>query len=148
MRVEPLCILLAEDDEGHAQLIRKNLSRGGLQNEVIHVSDGQLALDYIHCEGEFASRTPQGRILLLLDIKMPRVDGIQVLEQLKSDPRTDKIPVIMLTTTDDPREIERCYEIGCSAYITKPVAYDAFVEAIRRLGLFLQVVTVLREDQL
>lgn len=148
MRVEPLCILLAEDDEGHAQLIRKNLSRGGLQNEVIHVSDGQLALDYIHCEGEFAARTPQGRILLLLDIKMPRVDGIQVLEQLKSDPRTDKIPVIMLTTTDDPREIERCYEIGCSAYITKPVAYDAFVEAIRRLGLFLQVVTVLREDQL
>lgn len=148
MPVEPLFILLAEDDEGHAQLIKKNLSRGGLQNEVIHVSDGQLALDFILCQGEYAARSSVGRMLLLLDIKMPRMDGIQVLERLKQDERAEKIPVIMLTTTDDPREVERCYELGCSAYITKPVAYESFVEAIRRLGLFLQVVTVLREDDL
>ena len=74
-------------------------------------------------------------MLLLLDIKMPRVDGVEVLRQLKSDPQTALVPVIMLTTTDDPREIQRCYELGCSVYITKPVDYQAFVEAINRLGL-------------
>ena len=71
---------------------------------------------------------------------MPRVDGVEVLRQIKADPRTALIPVIMLTTTDDPREIQRCYELGCSVYITKPVDYQGFVEAIKRLGLFLQVV--------
>ena len=81
-------------------------------------------------------------MLLLLDIKMPRVDGVEVLRQLKSDPQTALVPVIMLTTTDDPREIQRCYELGCSVYITKPVDYQAFVEAINRLGLFLQVVRI------
>ena len=80
--------------------------------------------------------------LFLLDIKMPRVDGVEVLRQLKSDPETAVVPVIMLTTTDDPREIQRCYELGCSVYITKPVNYQAFVEAVTRLGLFLQVVRV------
>ena len=73
---------------------------------------------------------------------MPRVDGVEVLRQIKADPRTALIPVIMLTTTDDPREIQRCYELGCSVYITKPVDYQGFVEAIKRLGLFLQVVRV------
>jgi CheY-like chemotaxis protein len=81
-------------------------------------------------------------MLLLLDIKMPRVDGVEVLRQLKSDSQTALVPVIMLTTTDDPREIQRCYELGCSVYITKPVDYQAFVEAINRLGLFLQVVRI------
>ncbi len=79
-------------------------------------------------------------MIVLLDINMPRVDGIKALRQIKSDPKTAHIPVIMLTTTDDPREIERCYRAGCNVYITKPVEYEAFVEAIRRLGLFLQVV--------
>ena len=81
-------------------------------------------------------------MLLLLDIKMPRVDGVEVLRQLKSDPQTALVPIIILTTTDDPREIQRCYELGCSVYITKPVDYQAFVEAINRLGLFLQVVRI------
>ncbi len=85
---------------------------------------------------------PHGSILLLLDIKMPKVDGVEVLRQLKADPRTNTIPVIMLTTTDDPRKVRRCYELGCNVYITKPVDYQAFIEAIRRLGLFLQVVQV------
>src|SRR5205823_2243720 len=78
--------------------------------------------------------------VLLLDINMPRVDGVEVLRRLKSDPRTAMLPVIMLTTTDDPREVEKCYQIGCNVYITKPVEYDAFVEAVKRLGFFLQVV--------
>ena len=78
---------------------------------------------------------PNGPLLLLLDINMPRVDGMEVLRRLKADSRTDQLPVIMLTTTDDPREVQRCYELGCCSYVTKPVEYDQFVEAIRRLGL-------------
>ena len=83
-------------------------------------------------------------MLLLLDIKMPRVDGVEVLRQVRADPKTATLPVIMLTTTDDPREIDRCYQLGCNVYVTKPVDYQAFVEAIKRLGLFLQVVAVPR----
>jgi CheY-like chemotaxis protein len=142
MAAEPLVILLAEDDPGHATLVQRNLQRSGIANEVVHVTDGQAALDYVSCTGAFASRVPNGPLLILLDIKMPRLDGIEALRQLKADPTTKCIPVIMLTTTDDPREIERCYELGCSVYITKPVEYERFVASIRQLGLFLQVVTV------
>ncbi|HXG10726.1 MAG TPA: response regulator [Gemmataceae bacterium] len=144
---EPLTILLAEDDEGHASLVQRNLKRAGIANDVVHVKDGQEALDFIRREGPHASRPLNGPLLLLLDIKMPRVDGIEVLRRLKADARTAKIPVIMLTTTDDPREVQRCYELGCSVYVTKPVAYDQFIEAIKRLGLFLSIVKVPREDE-
>jgi CheY-like chemotaxis protein len=141
-----LVILLAEDDEGHAYLIRQNLLEAGLANKIVHVSDGQEALDYIHCAGTYRDRVPNGPLLLLLDINMPRVDGAEVLRRLKTDAKTMELPVIMLTTTDDPREVKRCYELGCSSYVTKPVAYDQFVEAVRRLGLFLAIVKVPRED--
>ncbi|VTR93687.1 chemotaxis protein : Response regulator receiver protein OS=Chthoniobacter flavus Ellin428 GN=CfE428DRAFT_2909 PE=4 SV=1: Response_reg [Gemmata massiliana] len=141
-----LVILLAEDDEGHAYLVQQNLLDAGLANMVVHVKDGQEALDYIRCEGAYQARMPNGPLLLLLDINMPRVDGIEVLRQLKANPKTDEFPVIMLTTTDDPREVKRCYELGCSSYVTKPVEYDRFVEAVRRLGLFLAIVKVPRED--
>jgi CheY-like chemotaxis protein len=83
----------------------------------------------------------------LLDIKMPRVDGEEVLRRLKADDRTAKTPVIMLTTTDDPREVQRCYELGCNVYVTKPIGYDEFIEAIKRLGMFLAIVKVPREDE-
>lgn len=148
MATEALVILLAEDDEGHASLVMRNLKRAGISNSIIHVTDGQLALDFVRCQHGFAGRVPNGPLLLLLDIKMPRVDGVEVLRQLKEDSGTAKLPVIMLTTTDDPREVQHCYELGCSVYITKPVAYDEFIEAIKRLGLFLQVVAVPREDTL
>lgn len=148
MPPEPLVIVLAEDDEGHAQLVRRNLKRAGVANEIVHVTDGQQALDYIGRRGQYAGRLPDGPLLLVLDINMPRVDGVEVLRQVKADESTARIPVIMLTTTDDPREVERCYQLGCSVYITKPVAYEAFVEAIQRLGLFLQVVRVPREDEI
>jgi CheY-like chemotaxis protein len=141
-----LVILLAEDDEGHAYLVQQNLQDAGLANRVVHVRDGQEALDYIRCTGEYRDRVPNGPLLLLLDINMPRVDGGEVLRQLKADPKTDEFPVIMLTTTDDPREVKRCYELGCASYVTKPVEYDRFVEAVRRLGLFLAIVQVPRED--
>ena len=139
---ESLTIVLAEDDDGHASLIHRNLQRAGLVNGFIRVRDGQEALDLIHGEGEHAGPAISGNYLLLLDINMPRVDGVEVLRQIKADPTLCTTPVIMLTTTDDPREVERCYKLGCNVYITKPVAYEQFVEAIRQLGLFLQVVKV------
>lgn len=142
MAAEPIHIVLAEDDDGHATLIHRNLERAGLVNGFVRVKDGQEALDFVRGEGAYAGRTPPKNILLLLDINMPRVDGVEVLRRLKADPRTAAVPVIMLTTTDDPREIERCYQLGCSVYVTKPVEYADFIEAIKRLGLFLQVVRV------
>jgi CheY-like chemotaxis protein len=142
MNPEPLTIVLAEDDDGHANLIHRNLERAGLTNGFIRVRDGQEALELLRGQGAFAGQTIHGDYLLLLDINMPRVDGVEVLRQIKADPALASTPVIMLTTTDDPREIERCYKLGCNVYINKPVAYDKFVEAIRQLGLFLQVVKV------
>ena len=142
MQTEPLVILLAEDDEGHASLVRRNLKRSGVVNEIVHVCDGQETLDYVHAVGKYRDRPRAAPMLLLLDINMPRVDGIEVLRQIKQDEKHNRIPVIILTTTDDPREINRAYELGCSVYVTKPVAYEAFVEAVSRLGLFLQVVRV------
>ncbi len=141
-------ILLAEDDLGHASLIQRNLKRNGFINDVIHVTDGQQALEFLRCEGEFAGRKPGGPLLLVLDINMPRVDGIEVLAAVKQDSQLAKLPVIILTTTDDPREVARCYELGCNVYIRKPIEYDRLVDALQRVGLFLQVVTLLREDNL
>lgn len=129
-------ILIVDDDEGHAILIRENLEAAGLNNRIEHFRDGQAILDF------FANR-PKGAhetFLVLLDIRMPKVDGIEVLRRLKANPDLSKLPVIMLTTTDDSREVERCYELGCSVYIQKPVDYDRFAEAIRRLGLFVTLV--------
>jgi CheY-like chemotaxis protein len=143
MGTEPLLIVLAEDDDGHARLVQRNLERAGLANGLERLKDGQEALDFIRGEGPFAGHdVSQQPVLLLLDIKMPRVDGVEVLRQIKADPKTALIPVIMLTTTDDPREIQRCYELGCSVYVTKPVVYEEFIEAIKRLGLFLAIVKV------
>ena len=135
MQGEPLQILLAEDDDGHARLIERNLRRAGFINRIVRARDGQEALDIVR-----RGTSPDARFLLLLDINMPRVDGIEVLRQLKADSRTARTPVIMLTTTDDPREVERCYQLGCSVYITKPVRYEDFVDALNRLGMFLEIV--------
>jgi CheY-like chemotaxis protein len=146
MKNQELVILLVEDDEGHAYLIRQNLQDAGVANRIVHVMNGRQALDYIHCRGAYAGRVPAGPLLVLLDINMPLVNGEEVLRQLKADPTTDQFPVVVLTTTDDPREVRRCYELGCNCYVTKPVDYDRFVEAIRRLGLFLSIVQVPRED--
>ncbi len=136
-------ILLIEDDPGHARLVEKNLRRSGIMNKIIAVSDGQSAIDYLFGEGEYASnKLPAVPMLVLLDLNLPVLDGYQVLQRIKGDERTRQIPVVILTTTDDQREVARCYELGCNIYITKPVEYDQFSEAIRKLGLFLTVVTV------
>jgi len=134
--MDEVMIILAEDDDGHATLVERNLKRAGLDNGFVRVRDGQEALDYFLG----AETRPCESCILLLDIKMPRVDGIEVLRRLKGDPRTATLPVVMLTTTDDPREVERCYQLGCNVYITKPVEYEQFIEAVKRLGFFLKVV--------
>jgi CheY-like chemotaxis protein len=146
MKAIALDILLAEDDEGHAYLVQTNLKRAGIANDVVHVKDGQEALDYILRRGEFCDREIGKPLLAILDINMPRIDGVEVLAQIKGNPATASLPVIMLTTTDDPREVERCYQLGCNVYITKPVAYEDFVDAVKRLGLLLQVVQLPNED--
>jgi len=140
--VPQLKILLAEDDAGHARLIQKNLRRANISNEIIIVADGQAALDYIFSEADKVESPQSPPILALLDLNMPVMDGYQVLEKMKADERTKRIPVIVLTSTDDPREVARCYDLGCNVYVTKPVEYEDFCEAIRKLGLFLSVVVM------
>lgn len=135
-------ILIAEDDSGHARLIEKNLTRAGLNNKIEGFANGQEILDFLFLRGQARQRIQDTPYLLLLDIRMPKVDGVEVLRQIKQDPELRKIPVIMLTTTDDPREVERCHALGCSNYIVKPVDYDKFAEAIKQLGLFITLVQV------
>jgi len=142
MLKKEMVLLIAEDDEGHATLIKKNLARSGILNQIIHFKDGDETLDFLLRRGKGPHRETGKRYLLLLDIRMPRVDGIEVLRQVKEHDELRKIPVIMITTTDDPREVDRCHALGCSHYITKPVDYDMFVKAIRQLGLFLLVIEV------
>lgn len=134
-------ILIAEDDDGHATLIRKNLRRAGITQGMIHFHDGQEILDFLF------KRSPEhleeGKsYVLLCDIRMPKVDGVEVLRQIKASPTLCSIPVIMITTTDDPKDIDQCHLLGCSNYITKPVDYDRFVNSIRQLGVFLSLVEV------
>ena len=139
---EPLTILMVEDDPGHARLIERNLRRGHITNEILVIGDGQEAVDYLFQEHGYAGSNPTPSLLILLDLNLPGLDGYQVLRRLKNDARTKHIPVIILTTTDDPQEIEQCYALGCNVYITKPVEYEQFANAIRTLGLFLSIVHV------
>jgi CheY-like chemotaxis protein len=135
-------ILLVEDDDGQALLVEKNLRRAGLSNNFLRLKDGQEALDYFF-DGAGGVKAPSyDQMVILLDVNMPRVGGVDVLRRLKENNATASIPIVMLTTTDDPREIERCYEYGCNLYITKPVEYEAFIEAVRTLGFFLQIIKV------
>jgi len=144
--VSDFTILIVDDDEGHVELLRRNLGRIALGNPLEVLHDGARALDYIFRRGEFAGRKGADP-LILLDINMPGViGGIEVLRQIKADPRTRKTPVIMLSTTDDPREVAECYDLGCSVYITKPVDPLQFIEAIKRLGFFLQVIRLAEEE--
>src|ERR1051325_7653962 len=128
-------ILIADDDAGHARLIEKNLSRAGLVNKILRFEDGQQILDFLFERGDGPKRSSEAAYFILLDIRMPKVDGVEVLRQLKADPELRKIPVSMLTTTDHPRDVELCHALGCNNYIVKPVDYDKFSEAIKNIGL-------------
>ncbi len=134
-------ILVADDDLGHARLIEKNLRRAGLNNPIERFENGQEILDFLFGRGD-RRRSKEISYLVLLDIRMPKVDGVEVLRQVKGDPELKKTPVLMLTTTDDPREVERCHSFGCNSYIVKPVDYDRFADAIRQMGLFISLVQV------
>lgn len=134
-------ILIAEDDPGHATLIRKNLERAGVSNQIIHFLDGQQVIDFFY-SNQAEKYDPNGSYLLLLDIRMPKLDGMEVLKRIKSDQTLERIPIIMITTTDDPREVSSCHSLGCNSYIVKPIEYNKFVEAIRSLGMYLLVVEV------
>lgn len=134
-------ILIADDDAGHARLIQKNLQRAGLHNPAEWFENGQDILDFLFQRGDRV-RSKDAFYLLLLDIRMPKVDGIEVLRQIKNDAELRKIPVLMLTTTDDPREVERCHALGCNNYVVKPVDYEKFADAIKQLGMFIALVQV------
>jgi CheY-like chemotaxis protein len=139
-------ILVIDDDEGHRELIRRNLQRGGITNKIVSLANGNEALDYVFCKGAHAERRGDSELLILLDINMPGIDGVEVLRRIKADPCKKTIPVIMLTTTDDPREVSHCYELGCNVYVAKPVEPVAFIEAIKRLGMFISIVRVAEEQ--
>jgi CheY-like chemotaxis protein len=136
MNLSPV-ILIVDDDEGHSILVRENLLAAGLKNQIEHFYDGQAILDFFFNPGSIRRRQPDQAYLVLLDIRMPKVDGTEVLRRLKGDSDLRTVPVVVLTTTDDAREVERCLELGCNVYIQKPVDYDKFAEAIQRLGMFI-----------
>jgi CheY-like chemotaxis protein len=139
---EEVVVLIVEDDDGHARLIEKNLRRASIKNEMLRFADGQQILDFLFRRGEGRQRKDFTPYLLLLDIRIPKIDGVEVLRQIKQDEELRKIPVIMLTTTDDPREVDACHRLGCSHYIVKPVEYDKFSAVLGQLGLFLKIVQV------
>lgn len=127
-------ILIADDDDGHAFLIEDSLRRGGVEKQFLRFSDGQEVLDFLFGRTADPTFRPEEAYLLLLDIRMPKVDGVAVLRQIKADPALQALPVIMLTTTEDPREVDRCHQIGCNIYIHKPVSFDGFTDAMAQLG--------------
>ncbi|MBW6528358.1 response regulator [Sphingomonas sp. RHCKR7] len=134
-------IVMIEDDEGHARLIEKNIRRAGILNEIRHFTDGTSALAYIFDDPVGPARN--GPALVLLDLNLPDMSGTDILARIKNDDGPVKrTPVVVLTTTDDSREIQRCYDLGANVYITKPVNYESFAQAIRQLGLFLSVIQV------
>ena len=135
MSSNPVKIVMVEDDHGHAKLIEKNIRRANISNEIVHFDHGQPALDYLFSEEVRAN----GPMLILLDLNLPDMSGTDILAEVKRDERLRRAPVVVLTTTDDKTEIQRCYDLGCNVYITKPVDYESFAGAIRQLGLFLSV---------
>lgn len=138
---QSILIMLVEDDEGHQLLIRENLRAGGIVNDVIQLGDGQQAWDYLTRRGAYQDPAKSPRPgLILLDIKMPKVDGYALLEKIKGDPQLRAIPVLMLTSTDDQVEVNRCYSLGANSYVVKPIRYEEFQDRVKSLGLFLDIV--------
>ena len=138
----PVSIVMIEDDEGHARLIERNIRRAGVSNEIVQFRTGQAALDYLLGEGDGGGTGQRRNLLILLDLNLPDMTGIDVLQTIKGNELTKRAPVVVLTTTDDEREIQRCYDLGANVYITKPVSYEAFANAIQQLGLFVSVMQV------
>jgi len=135
-------IVMVEDDEGHARLIERNIRRAGVNNDIVPFTDGTSALKYLFGADGSGLESNGRPLLILLDLNLPDMTGVDILTKVKANPHTRRSPVVVLTTTDDEREIQRCYDLGANVYITKPVDYEAFANAIRQLGLFFAVMQV------
>lgn len=129
-------ILLAEDSVNDKDLALAALAESGLANEVVWLDNGQRVLDYLYCEGEFAGRSRVLPAVVLLDLKMPLVDGLQVLERVKSDPELKRLPIVMLTSSSEESDVVRSYGLGVNAYVVKPVSFTEFVRALKDVGVF------------
>ena len=140
--VHSVSIVMIEDDEGHARLIERNIRRAGVNNEIVPFRDGTSALAYLLGPDGSGEASARRHLLILLDLNLPDMTGIDILEKVKANPHTKRSPVVILTTTDDSREVQRCYDLGANVYITKPVNYEGFANAIRQLGLFFSVMQV------
>ncbi|MCA9874098.1 MAG: response regulator [Anaerolineales bacterium] len=132
----PKRILLVEDDPNDVELTLTALEEYNLANEVVVVRDGVEALDYLYHRGKFEQRSSEYPIVILLDLKMPKLDGVQVLQQVKADQQLRLIPVVVLTSSRESRDLEECYQLGVNAYVVKPVRFTEFIEAIRQIGVF------------
>ncbi len=141
MHEKELIILIVEDDDGHAELIQTGLRESGMCNTMLRFADGEKVWQFLTGTGT-PVRDKRKTYLLLLDINISKIDGLKVLKRIKDSEELKVIPVIILTTTDDPQEVEECYQLGCSAYITKPVDFEKFAEILYRLGLFVQIMTI------
>jgi DNA-binding response OmpR family regulator len=138
----PVTIVMIEDDEGHARLIERNIRRSGINNQILPFRNGTAATRYLF-GGDGSGFEHKGEaLLILLDLNLPDMTGIEILRRVKENKYLKSTPVVVLTTTDDSVEIKRCYELGCNVYITKPVNYESFANAIRQLGLFFSVIQV------
>jgi len=129
-------ILLVEDDPNDVELTLTALTENNLANKVISVRDGEEALDYLYKQGKYASRPDGNPIVILLDLKMPKVDGLEVLRQIKDDPNLSLIPVVVLTSSSMDRDLLESYKLGANAYVVKPVDFYNFIEAVKKLGVF------------
>lgn len=138
--MEPVDILLVEDNRADAELTIHALKRNHEITKLVHVKDGADALDFIFAEGEYSYRQIENKPkIILLDLKMPKVNGLEVLERLKSDKRTRDIPVIVLTSSRELPDIRACYDLGANSYVVKPVQFDAYVKTVTNLGLYWMV---------
>ncbi len=129
-------ILLVEDDPNDVELTLSALAEYNLANEAIVMRDGAEALDYLYRRGEFAERSDGDPVVILLDLKMPRLTGLQVLRQLKTDEHLGLIPIVILTSSREDRDLDECYRLGANAYVVKPVRFGEFVEAVKHIGVF------------
>lgn len=129
-------ILLVEDNPKDMELTLVALAKSQLANEVISVRDGVEALDYLHCRGAFAERPKGNPAVVLLDLKLPRIDGIQVLEEIRRTPELQRVPVVVLTASREEKDLLRTYDLGVNAYVVKPVGFKEFIEAVREMGVF------------
>jgi CheY-like chemotaxis protein len=138
----PVTIIMIEDDEGHARLIERNIRRSGVNNDIMSFTNGTDASHYLFGVDGSGLHHRGEALLILLDLNLPDMGGIEILQRVKENKHLKSTPVVVLTTTDDSQEIQRCYEFGCNVYVTKPVNYESFANAIRQLGLFFSVIQV------